>query len=91
MHNLKKSQYDGYDVYDALASSIIIRLKLYIQKYLIRVVKLDIKKEAKQLAKENDWDKLHALLYLRTKYESENCTEEAVIVSKLIHEELNHV
>ena len=47
----------------------------------------DIKKEAKQLAKENNWDKLHALLYLRTKYESENRTEEAAIVSKLIHEE----
>ena len=47
----------------------------------------DIKKEAKQLAKENNWDKLRALLYLRTKYESENRTEEAAIVSKLIHEE----
>jgi hypothetical protein len=47
----------------------------------------DIKKEAKQLAKENNWDKLHALLYLRTKYESENRTEEAAVVSKLIHEE----
>ena len=47
----------------------------------------DIKKEAKQLAKENNWDKLHALLYLRTKYESENRSEEAAIVSKLIHEE----
>jgi hypothetical protein len=47
----------------------------------------DIKKEAKQLAKENNWDKLHALLYLRTKYESENSTEEAAIVSKLISEE----
>jgi hypothetical protein len=31
----------------------------------------DIKKEAKRLAKENDWDKLHALLYLSTKFESE--------------------
>jgi hypothetical protein len=29
MHNLKKSQYDGCDVYDALASSIIIRLTFY--------------------------------------------------------------
>jgi hypothetical protein len=38
------------------------------------------------LAKENNWDKLHALLYLRTKYESENRAEEAAIVSKLIHE-----
>ena len=47
----------------------------------------DIKKEAKRLAKENNWDKLHALLYLRTKYESENRTEEAAIVSKLIHDE----
>ncbi|MGA9169664.1 MAG: hypothetical protein WBZ20_05915 [Nitrososphaeraceae archaeon] len=46
----------------------------------------DIKKEAKQLAKENNWDKLHTLLYLRTKYENENRAEEA-IVSKLIHEE----
>jgi hypothetical protein len=43
----------------------------------------DIKKEAKQLAKENNWDKLH----LRSKFESENRTEEAAIVSKLIHEE----
>lgn len=47
----------------------------------------DIKKEAKQLTKENNWDKLRALLYLRTKYESENRIEEAAIVSKLIHEE----
>jgi hypothetical protein len=47
----------------------------------------DIKKEAKRLAKENDWDKVHALSYLRTKYESENRTEEAAIVSKLIAEE----
>jgi len=39
------------------------------------------------LAKENNWDKLYALLYLRTKYESENRIEEAAIVSKLIHEE----
>lgn len=47
----------------------------------------DIKKEAKQLRKENNWDKLRALLYLRTKYESENRVEEAAIISKLIHEE----
>ena len=47
----------------------------------------DIKKEAKRLAKENDWDKVHALSYLRSKYESENRTEEAAIVSKLISEE----
>ena len=47
----------------------------------------DIKKKAKQLAKENNWDKLRALLYLRTKLESENRTEETAIVSKLIHEE----
>ena len=47
----------------------------------------DIKKEAKLLAKENNWDKIHALSYLRTKYESENRIEEAAIVSKLIHEE----
>jgi hypothetical protein len=39
------------------------------------------------LAKENNWDKLHALLYLRTKYESESSTEEAAIASKLISEE----
>jgi hypothetical protein len=32
----------------------------------------EIKKEAKQLAKENNWDKLHASLYLRSKYEKEN-------------------
>ncbi len=44
----------------------------------------DIKKEAKRLEKENDWDKVHALSYLRTKYESENRTGEAAIVSKLI-------
>jgi hypothetical protein len=47
----------------------------------------DIKKESKRLAKENDWDKLHALLYLRGKYENEDRTEEAAIVSRLIHEE----
>ena len=47
----------------------------------------DIKKKAKQLAKENNWDKLHALLYLRTKYERESRTEEAAIVSELISEE----
>jgi hypothetical protein len=47
----------------------------------------DIKKEAKQLAKENNWDKLRTLLYLRTKYEKENRAEEVVIISKLIHEE----
>ena len=47
----------------------------------------DIKKESKRLAKDNDWDKIHALSYLRTKYESENRTEEAAIVSKLISEE----
>jgi hypothetical protein len=47
----------------------------------------DIKKEAKQLAKENNWEKLRTLLYLRTKYEKENRAEEAAIVSKLIHEE----
>jgi hypothetical protein len=46
----------------------------------------DIKKEAEKLAKENKWDKLNALLYLRTKLESENRTEEAAIVSKLIAE-----
>jgi hypothetical protein len=47
----------------------------------------DIKKEAKRLEKENDWDKIHALSYLRSKYESENRTEEAAIVSKLIADE----
>ena len=47
----------------------------------------DIKKQAKQLAKENNWDKLQPLLYLRTKYENENRAEEAAIVSKLIHKE----
>ena len=47
----------------------------------------DIKKEAKQLAKENNWDKLYALLYLRTKYENENRAEEAAIASKLVHKE----
>ncbi|MGB6629356.1 MAG: hypothetical protein WBE61_14625 [Nitrososphaeraceae archaeon] len=35
----------------------------------------------------DNWDKLHTLLYLRTKYENENHAEEAAIVSKLIHEE----
>ena len=39
------------------------------------------------MAKENNWDKLHALLYLRSKYGNENRTEEGAIVSKLIHEE----
>jgi len=47
----------------------------------------DIKKETKRLAKENGWDKIHTLSYLRTKYESENRTEEAAIVSKLISKE----
>jgi hypothetical protein len=47
----------------------------------------DIKKEAKRLEKENDWDKIHTLSYLRSKYESENRMEEAAIVSKLIAEE----
>jgi hypothetical protein len=47
----------------------------------------DIKNEAKRLAKENDWDKIHVLSYLRTKYESENRSEEAAIVSKLISKE----
>ena len=47
----------------------------------------DIKKEAKRLKKENNCDKLHALLYLRSKYENENRTEEGAIVSKLIHVE----
>jgi hypothetical protein len=40
-----------------------------------------------QLSKETNWDKLHALLYLRSKYENENRTEEAAIVSELISEE----
>jgi hypothetical protein len=47
----------------------------------------DIKKESKRLTKENDWNKIHALLYLRTKYERESRTEEAAIVSELISEE----
>jgi hypothetical protein len=47
----------------------------------------DIKKEAKRLEKENDLDKVPALSYLRSKYESENRTEEVAIVSKLIAEE----
>jgi hypothetical protein len=47
----------------------------------------DIKNGAKRLAKENDWDKIHVLSYLRTKYESENRSEEAAIVSKLISKE----
>ena len=49
--------------------------------------KKDIKKEAKRLAKENRWDKVHALSYLRTKYQSENRAEEAAIVTKLISDE----
>ena len=32
-------------------------------------------------------DKIHVLSYLRTKYESENRSEEAAIVSKLISKE----
>jgi hypothetical protein len=39
------------------------------------------------LAKENGWDKIHALSYLRTKYERENRAEEAAIVTKVISEE----
>ena len=46
----------------------------------------DIKKEAKRLAKENGWDKVQALSHLRTKYESENRSEEAAIVTKVISE-----
>jgi len=46
-----------------------------------------IKKEAKLLAKENEWDKIHALSYLRTKYERENRAEEAAIVTKVISKE----
>ena len=33
------------------------------------------------------WDKIHALSYLRTKYERENRAEEAAIVTKVISEE----
>jgi hypothetical protein len=47
----------------------------------------DIKKEAKRLARENGWDKAHTLSFLRSKYQSENRTEEAAIVGKLIFEE----
>ena len=39
------------------------------------------------MAKENGWDKIHALSYLRTKYERENRAEEAAIVTKVISEE----
>ena len=39
----------------------------------------DIKKEAKQLAKENNLDKLNALLYLLTKDEKEKRTEEIAL------------
>jgi len=46
----------------------------------------DIKKEAKRLAKENGCDKVQALSYLRTKYESENRAEEGAIVTKVISE-----
>ena len=48
-----------------------------------------IKKEAKRVEfeKENGWDKIHALSYLRTKYERENRAEEAAIVTKVISEE----
>ena len=46
----------------------------------------DIKKEAKRLAKEKGWDKVQALSYLRTKYESENRADEAAIVTKVISE-----
>jgi pyrroloquinoline quinone (PQQ) biosynthesis protein C len=46
-----------------------------------------VKKEAKRLAKENGWDKIHTLSYLRTKYERENRSEEAAIVTKVISEE----
>jgi pyrroloquinoline quinone (PQQ) biosynthesis protein C len=46
-----------------------------------------IKKEAKRLAKENGWDKIHALSYLRTKYERDNRVAEAAIVTKVISKE----
>ena len=44
-------------------------------------------KEAKRLAKENGRDKIHALSYLRTKYERDNRAEEAAIVTKVISKE----
>jgi hypothetical protein len=47
----------------------------------------DIKKEAKRLVKDNGWDKAHALSLLHSKYQTENRTEEAAIVDKLISEE----
>ena len=46
-----------------------------------------IKKETKRLAKENGWDKTHALSYLRTKYVRDNCVEETAIVTKVISKE----
>jgi hypothetical protein len=39
------------------------------------------------LAKQNGWDKAHTLSFLRSKYQSENRTEEAAIVGKLMFEE----
>jgi hypothetical protein len=39
------------------------------------------------LAKENGCDKIHALSYLRTKYEIDNRVEEAAIVTNVISEE----
>jgi pyrroloquinoline quinone (PQQ) biosynthesis protein C len=46
-----------------------------------------IKEEAKRLAKENGWDKIHALSFLRTNYEGDNRVEEAAIVTKVISKE----
>ena len=46
-----------------------------------------IKKEAKRLVKDNDWDKAHALSFLHSKYQTESRTEEVAIVDKLISEE----
>jgi hypothetical protein len=48
----------------------------------------DIKEEAKQLAKENNWDKLHALLYLRTKYENEKPKRQPLLANSYIRKKL---
>jgi hypothetical protein len=41
----------------------------------------------KRLAKDNGLDKADALLFIRDKYQTENCIEEAALVDKLIARE----
>ena len=57
------------------------KTRLYIPN---RIAKRISKRRLSNWQQKIDWDKLHALLYLRTKYENENRSEEAAVVSKLI-------